>query len=214
MQDVASALKGVRLQALIWVSVCLGHGLAIAGVLHSATETQSSKVSTIIRATMLPGLPSVNPSPNPTPARPKPVVPKTTPKVKQVMAAAARDDSSAPAMDAAAVPLPQEAVTDSGEATGEEGSDVSEVQSNASNPAPRYPSLSTRLGEEGKVLFRVLVDENGKVKEVNLYQSSGFKRLDDSALEAIRNWTFTPARRGQENIATWVIVPIVFSLKG
>lgn len=80
------------------------------------------------------------------------------------------------------------------------------------NPAPPYPGLSRRLGEEGRVLLRVRVQADGSAAQVELSQSSGFARLDNAALETVRRWRFVPARQGEEKIAAWVRVPIAFSL--
>ena len=49
------------------------------------------------------------------------------------------------------------------------------------NPAPAYPSLSRRLGEEGRVLLRVLVDPDGRAREVHVQGASGHTRLDRAA---------------------------------
>lgn len=81
------------------------------------------------------------------------------------------------------------------------------------NPAPPYPGLSRRVGEEGRVLLRVFVHSDGSAAQVELRQSSGFSRLDAAALETVRRWRFVPARQGEENVAAWVLVPITFSLR-
>jgi len=80
------------------------------------------------------------------------------------------------------------------------------------NPEPEYPALSQRLGEEGRVLLRVLVSPKGLAEQVELKQSSTFPRLDQAALAAVRRWKFQAARRGSETVAAWVIVPITFHL--
>ena len=80
------------------------------------------------------------------------------------------------------------------------------------NPAPAYPELSRRTGEQGQVLLRVLVDINGKPSVVELRASSGSGRLDRAALDAVRHWKFVPATQGGEMIAAWVTVPVVFNL--
>ncbi|WP_246591019.1 energy transducer TonB [Georgfuchsia toluolica] len=82
------------------------------------------------------------------------------------------------------------------------------------NPAPAYPSLSRRLGEEGKVVLRVFVDPSGRPSQVEIKTSSASERLDQAAQDAVRRWKFTPARRGDEAVAAWVLVPIVFNLRG
>ena len=82
------------------------------------------------------------------------------------------------------------------------------------NPAPAYPALARRMHEQGRVLIRVLVSAEGMPERIELKTSSGHPRLDQSALETIRNWKFVPARQGTENVAAWVVVPITFSLEG
>lgn len=81
------------------------------------------------------------------------------------------------------------------------------------NPAPRYPALSRKLGEQGRVMLRVLVDEHGMPARVELRSSSGYDRLDNIALETVQRWKFIPARRGDQPVSAWVLVPISFSLR-
>ncbi len=83
-----------------------------------------------------------------------------------------------------------------------------------SNPAPPYPALSRRMGEEGRVVVRVLVSTDGHAERIELRTSSGHPRLDDVALDTVRRWKFVPARQGDQPVAAWVLVPISFSLKG
>ena len=70
------------------------------------------------------------------------------------------------------------------------------------------------MHEQGRVLIRVLVSVDGLPERVELKTSSGFARLDQSALETIRGWKFVPARQGEQKIAAWVVVPITFTLDG
>lgn len=80
------------------------------------------------------------------------------------------------------------------------------------NPRPAYPTLSRRLGEEGRVMLRVLVRADGTPAEITVYASSGYARLDEAALDAVRRWRFT-VRRGGAAVAAPVLVPISFTLK-
>jgi protein TonB len=80
------------------------------------------------------------------------------------------------------------------------------------NPAPPYPSLSRRLREEGTVVLELLILADGTVGEIRVQTSSGFPRLDQSALETVRYWKFVPARRGNEAIAYTYLQPLEFSL--
>jgi protein TonB len=81
------------------------------------------------------------------------------------------------------------------------------------NPSPAYPALSRRLGEEGRVLLRVLVSEDGNADTVQVEAGSGSGRLDQAALEAVKKWRFIPAKRNNQPISAYVIVPIKFSLE-
>lgn len=81
------------------------------------------------------------------------------------------------------------------------------------NPAPAYPSMARRMGEEGKVVLRVFVEASGKPSKIEVRTSSGSTRLDEAASAAVWRWKFVPARRGDETVAAWVLVPISFSLR-
>lgn len=80
------------------------------------------------------------------------------------------------------------------------------------NPKPAYPDLSRRLGERGTVRLRVHVGADGRTLEVAVQASSGHARLDESAAAAVSRWRFVPARRGALAVASWVIVPITYSI--
>ncbi len=80
------------------------------------------------------------------------------------------------------------------------------------NPAPVFPALSRRMHEEGKVLLLVQVSAKGEAENVQIKQSSGYIRLDEAAVNAVRKWRFIPARRSSEPVASSVVVPIVFRL--
>jgi periplasmic protein TonB len=84
--------------------------------------------------------------------------------------------------------------------------------SGLNNASPTYPAMSRRLAEQGKVLLEVLILANGTVGEIKLKQSSGFKRLDDAALQTVKQWRFQPAKRGNQAIDYWYLQPISFSL--
>jgi len=80
------------------------------------------------------------------------------------------------------------------------------------NPKPPYSSVSKKLGEQGRVVLRVHVNPNGSADEVQLQTSSGFARLDESARTTVGRWKFVPAKRGNEPVSAWVVIPISFKL--
>jgi protein TonB len=81
------------------------------------------------------------------------------------------------------------------------------------NPPPVYPRLSKRLNEAGNTLLMVHVDADGLPVQVALQSSSGYQRLDQAAIEAVRRWRFIAAKQGDKSVAAWVVVPIHFALK-
>ena len=79
-------------------------------------------------------------------------------------------------------------------------------------PRPDYPESARREGHEGRVLLRVLVDDHGRIKSVEISNSSGSAALDHAAAEAIRRWRFHPARYGDRPVESWLRIPIEFRL--
>ena len=77
-------------------------------------------------------------------------------------------------------------------------------------PNPIYPTLSQRRQEQGAVQLLVSLDAQGAVREINVHQSSGYARLDQAALDAVRQWRFLPAKRGDISVAATVMVPVEF----
>jgi protein TonB len=82
------------------------------------------------------------------------------------------------------------------------------------NPSPEYPPISRRLKEQGKVMLRVMVTTAGEPGSIEVDKSSGFERLDQAAIEAVKQWRFVPAKRGEQAVNAWVVVPLSFSVKG
>ena len=80
------------------------------------------------------------------------------------------------------------------------------------NPAPDYPAMSRRIGEEGRVLMKVLVSADGAAEEVQIEKSSGSERLDNAAIQAVKRWRFIPANKNNQALSAYVMVPMKFSL--
>lgn len=81
------------------------------------------------------------------------------------------------------------------------------------NPKPAYPPISKRLGEQGKVVVRVLIGPDGTAQNAEIRQSSGFDRLDQAALATVLKWRYVPGKRGGVPEAMWFNVPINFVLE-
>jgi protein TonB len=167
------------------------------------------------------------PRPVPPPPRPMPATPPPAPVPPPVMAvtspAVAPAPIAAPLPEAAAVtppPLPQASTPAvvpapvSAPVPAPEPPLVS-ARFNADylqNPKPVYPRISRRRGEQGKVVLRVFVSADGSPGKIELRTGSGYQRLDQAAREAVTHWRFVPAKRGEQAVSAWVVVPIVFSL--
>lgn len=61
---------------------------------------------------------------------------------------------------------------------------------------PDYPAASIRASEQGTTQLEVCVTDKGRVQSVSVVRSSGFPRLDDAAVNWLRNERFTPGMVG------------------
>jgi protein TonB len=81
------------------------------------------------------------------------------------------------------------------------------------HPAPRYPRAALRAGMTGTVTLLVLVDEQGRPREVEVETSSGHRELDRAARAQVLNaWRFHPAQRQGQAVSAYALVPIEFTL--
>ena len=78
---------------------------------------------------------------------------------------------------------------------------------------PGYPATARRLGIQGTTMLRVHVLVDGRVGDVLVQETAGHPDLDQAAAEAVRRWRFDPARRGNDPVAMWVLLPVEFRLK-
>jgi protein TonB len=199
------------------------HAAALSWLLHAQLRTLSEPapirldVRTIELPPPTPPKPVVEP-PKPPPRAPRQVIQRPEPVTPPPVLTAAPSADPPPAAFTVApqppAPPQQEAVPTPPPPPAPVP--ITEARFDAAylqNPAPAYPALSRRLREEGKVLLLVRVTAGGSAENIQIKQSSGFPRLDEAALGAVRQWRFVPARRGAEPIAASVMVPIVFRLE-
>jgi len=83
----------------------------------------------------------------------------------------------------------------------------------ADNPKPIYPQEAKEKGYEGEVVLRVEVLVNGRVGQIEIKKSSSYELLDRSALTAVKQWRFIPAKKDDVAIPLWVNIPIKFELQ-
>ena len=79
---------------------------------------------------------------------------------------------------------------------------------NPPNPSAPYPAESRDRGEQGTVLLRVHTTPAGRPNAVEVQQSSGYMRLDRSAVETVWKWQFKPTP--DDGTVVWREVPMRF----
>ena len=201
----------------VLVVLCL-HAALAAAILHVQVGPPEvfEPIRVAVRMVELaaPEPPAAAPEPVTEPPRPLPQVVKPPEPVKPPVITARE---VAPELPVVAAPPPPPVAEVRSEAPSAAAPAVTAVRFDAdylNNPAPAYPPMSRRRGEQGKVLLLVQVDAQGAAGRVEIQESSGHTRLDNAALEAVRRWRFVPARRGDQAVAASVVVPILFRLDG
>lgn len=173
-----------------------------------------------------PPVPAVAPPPRPAPPRPEPPKverkpePRTPPPTERPPATTTAMPSEAvptPAQPAAPATTSQAPAAASAAPVPQAPPPITAPRFDAAylnNPTPPYPPLSRRMREEGTVMLRVFVGSDGRPERIELSASSGSSRLDAAAQTAVSRWRFVPARQGDREIASWVVVPVIFKLEG
>lgn len=78
------------------------------------------------------------------------------------------------------------------------------------NPPPGYPELARQQGYEGVVLVAAEILADGRVGKALVSKSSGYAILDQSAVKAVKQWKFEPAKKAGVPCKTWAELPIKF----
>jgi peptide/nickel transport system substrate-binding protein len=76
---------------------------------------------------------------------------------------------------------------------------------------PKYPAAAAEFNASGTVVVRVLVGEDGKVKEAKIINSFGNPACEQAALDAARKWEFTPATKDGVPFEQRVSIPFTFT---
>ncbi|HHY6932497.1 TPA: energy transducer TonB [Burkholderia ambifaria] len=140
--------------------------------------------------------------PKPTPrvkpqVEPKPVQKAAKPAPQPVAQSPAPSPTPAPAADPTPAPAAPAAAAPA--ATPSPARETMQVSAPKNVPTlqcnfvkPDYPSMSRRRGESGTAYVHFVVGVTGKIESVELQKSSGYPRLDDAALDAMRSTTCRP----------------------
>lgn len=80
-------------------------------------------------------------------------------------------------------------------------------------PQPKYPESMEKAGIQGTTILRLLVDEEGRVKEVRVMESSRHRPLDEAAMQAATKILFKPGKVSDKAVPCYVSVPYRFELR-
>lgn len=80
------------------------------------------------------------------------------------------------------------------------------------SPDPDYPEAAKRANREAVVIVEFTVDVDGKPIDIKVTEPKGFG-FDEAAIDAIKRWRFTPAKKGGESVPMRVRQPIRFNLE-
>lgn len=76
--------------------------------------------------------------------------------------------------------------------------------------APRYPQIARSANVQGIVILEATIDEDGSVRDVKVLR--GKPLLDDAAVEAVRQWRFTPPMLNGQAVPAAMTVTVSFTL--
>ncbi len=222
----AATERAWQRQVLRWL-VCLGLGLAMSGGLFYAVvalnRTAAAKPleevsdTTLLRVSL------------PPPAEPEPKPDKPPPEQRSAVRSASQPSPAAepldlqldidlPGLDSLA--LPQPAAAPAVAATAAEplpkprvfqASEVDQQATPLSPMLPPYPEAAKRRGLEGVVRLKLLVDEGGAVRRVQVL--GGPPLLAQSSSEYALRIAFAPAHKSGKPVKQWVILPLKFRLR-
>ena len=104
----------------------------------------------------------------------------------------------------------------SGTGAGGTGNDKGLIPPNVlSSRKPPYPERAKQNGQQGTVVLRIEIKENGRAGAVSINQSSGYELLDEAAAATVQSWRFVPAKNRStgQSVSCFTTLPITFSLK-
>lgn len=85
--------------------------------------------------------------------------------------------------------------------------------SELNNPKPPYPAISRKLREQGLVVLKACISASGTLDGLEVRQGSGYSRLDQVALQTVKQWKFIPAKKGNAPISMCYELPVKFILE-
>ncbi|MGC7406688.1 energy transducer TonB [Pandoraea pneumonica] len=206
---VATAIVVIHIAALIGLS-------QLRNEPEKATIEPTTFTATIIPLTPAPTPPQpAPPKPQPEPPKPKVAPPPPKPRVQPQNAITQKAEPVAPpqaqveptqnaAPTPPAPPAPTPAPAPSGPIEG--------LAVKCEEPRVVYPTQSRRVGEEGTVTLRLVIDTRGVVSSANVVKSSGFPRLDQAARTAALAMRCAPPMQNGRAVEAAATKPFNFNL--
>ncbi len=206
-----------RLNVPVIAAIVIAHILILAAVIQARTHRRHVREDVLTVVNLSPPPPPPAPkSPPPPPAAPQVVAPlpivqtpiarppiQTTPEIAPVPVVDARPAPPSPLPPAPAAPPAPPSIVQAGDL----GAQM------VSGKPPRYPIDSRRKREQGTVVLALTLSLDGAVEKIALAQSSGFKRLDDAARDAVQSWRWKPVLRNGQPMRVKGMVEIPFVLR-
>lgn len=217
----------------VTAAVLLGHfgliWLASTGLLSTVApvgDTEQTIMASVVMEMPAPPNPVTQPVvPKAPPQARTPTPPQATPVLTPTPVAVPVTTPAAPSTAAPTVPAAASAATVATAATSGNPRPIATAPTAAAavvlpssdadylnNPAPTYPSMSRRMGEQGTVLVRAFINTEGRAEKAEIRTSSGYSRLDEAALATVQRWRYVPGKRAGVAEAMWFNVPIRFLL--
>jgi protein TonB len=164
----------------------------------------------------------ITPEPRPAPPQPQPAVTKPAPPIKKATVRPKPDTKPSPRAitETPAAPAPAEPVAPpvaappappAPQAPAEPKTITSGIEY-IQAPQLDYPPISRRMGEEGKAILRILVNDKGRAERIQVHKSSGSARLDEAARQAVSHALFKPFVENGRPVAAYTFVDITFQL--
>lgn len=78
--------------------------------------------------------------------------------------------------------------------------------------APRYTEMARRAGVQGTVIIEAIIDEKGRVTNQRILRSLPMG-LDQAAKDAVQQWRFSPAMRGDDPVKVYFTLTVNFTIQ-
>ena len=215
MIDYANRQRASRKHVIGLTAVVVLHGLLFwainSGLARKFVKVIKGPVEAVLLEETKPEIPPPPPPPPPPPKNLPPPPPSYVPPVDIQVAAptpvnAIAAVSNTPQPVAPPSPLPVQMTAPPAPAPAPVRTGVVANSGSCKVDDSDYPSASKRLEEEGTTTIRMLVGVDGRVLEVKIEKSSGFRRLDQATEQLAKNFNkckFTPATIDGKAIQDW-----------